>query len=56
MIPKPRLWNVNVRDERNRVIATLRILTITRFMCKLIVRQDYPRYWGNSLTISPVRP
>ncbi len=48
MIPKCKLWNVRTEDGSFK----RQVWTITRKMCIIITRMDYPSTWGKRLIIS----
>jgi hypothetical protein len=51
MIPKVKSWKC-------RVVETGEVIwldTITRTMCKIILKLDYPRLWGKTIKISLAR-
>jgi len=55
MIPKCKTYRVRVVDDDGREIERLHVVTCTRYLARLIVRQDYPSTWGHRLIISVPR-
>ncbi len=53
-IPRVRSWRVRVMDGETE-LERLVVQTITRRLAIMITRQDYPRTWGHSLLVSPIK-
>jgi hypothetical protein len=52
MIPKVRTWNVRIPARGNEPEERLTIDTPTKALVRIIVRMDYPRFWGREIKIS----
>lgn len=55
MIPPVRLWNVRVWSDDGKVLANVRIRTVSKTLARIIFRQDWIQFWGKKITISLVR-
>jgi hypothetical protein len=56
MIPKVRPFYVRVRNDSGEIIFVGRVDTPTAALARIAFRQDYPRYWGMSVSVSVAPP